>query len=146
MQSHFKTEILLQATPAQVWDALINPDKIARYLFGAQVQTSWEEGSSIDFLMHQDGVAIRIVHGTIIKVVEQQVLEHTLFPSTWEGMEDILSNHLHIRYELKATDEGTHLSISQFDFTQVAEGSKRYEDTVSGWKAMLPLLQEVAEG
>ena len=44
-----KTSIAINAPVAKVWDALINPDVITQYFFGAEVVSGWKEGSPITF-------------------------------------------------------------------------------------------------
>lgn len=39
--------VTIQATPEQVWEALVNPRLIKKYMFGADVRSEWKEGSPI---------------------------------------------------------------------------------------------------
>ena len=36
-------EVQINAPAAEVWDALVNPEKIKQYMFGTDVVTSWKE-------------------------------------------------------------------------------------------------------
>lgn len=49
MTKELKKTIAIQASKAEVWDALINPEKIKKYLFGTETKTDWKVGSSIVF-------------------------------------------------------------------------------------------------
>jgi len=42
-----KTSATIDASVAKVWDALVNPEAIKQYMFGTNVATDWQEGSSI---------------------------------------------------------------------------------------------------
>lgn len=42
-----KAETTINAQAGNVWDALINPDMIRKYMFGATVISDWKEGSKI---------------------------------------------------------------------------------------------------
>ena len=42
-----KANVTIHAPIAKVWDALVNPDVIKRYMFGATVVSDWKEGSPI---------------------------------------------------------------------------------------------------
>ena len=42
-----KANVTIHAPIAKVWDALVNPEVIKRYMFGATVVTDWKEGSPI---------------------------------------------------------------------------------------------------
>ena len=33
--------ILINASPEKVWDALVNPDKVKQYMFGATLISNW---------------------------------------------------------------------------------------------------------
>ena len=39
--------VQVSASPAQVWRALTEPEQIRAYLFGAEVDTTWEPGTPI---------------------------------------------------------------------------------------------------
>jgi uncharacterized protein YndB with AHSA1/START domain len=40
-------EIDISAEPERVWQALVDPDQIKQYMFGSEVVTDWQPGSSI---------------------------------------------------------------------------------------------------
>ena len=42
-----RAETEIEARPAQVWDALTDPDLIQKYMFGSRVETDWKVGSPI---------------------------------------------------------------------------------------------------
>jgi uncharacterized protein YndB with AHSA1/START domain len=42
-----KVSATINAPIAKVWDALVTPEMIKRYMFGATVVSDWKEGSSI---------------------------------------------------------------------------------------------------
>ena len=37
-----KKEITINATPAEVWDALTNPEKTKEYFFNCEVHSDWK--------------------------------------------------------------------------------------------------------
>ena len=43
-----------------VWDALINPEKIKKYFFGIDFITDWEVGSPILFQYEMEGKKLKI--------------------------------------------------------------------------------------
>lgn len=141
----FEIEAHINRSPEAVWDTLINPKKIALYMFGSEAESNWHEGDELKFFLNMEGKRVLIVNGTITETIKEKVLEHTLFPSNWE-MEDIPSNYINVRYELEASGEnGTLLKITQAGFENAAQGEKRYEDVKNGWPAVLQSLKEVAE-
>lgn len=40
-------ETLIRVSPAEVWKALTDPDLIKHYLFGTQVESTWQVGDAI---------------------------------------------------------------------------------------------------
>lgn len=140
----FHTETSINTAPEKVWDALVNPDKIAQYMFGSRAESSWQKGDDLKFYMEKDGHRALVVHGSIVEIEKPRLLEHTLFPSTWD-MEDIPENYLTVRYLIRPEGSGSKLEITQTGFENAAQGEKRYKDVMEGWKAALPKLKEVAE-
>jgi uncharacterized protein YndB with AHSA1/START domain len=37
----------ISASPAQVWSSLTDPEQIKKFMFGTEVHTDWQQGSSI---------------------------------------------------------------------------------------------------
>jgi uncharacterized protein YndB with AHSA1/START domain len=42
-----KASITINTPRARVWDALVTPETIKRYMFGTEVTSQWREGSAI---------------------------------------------------------------------------------------------------
>ena len=42
-----KAETRIYASRDRVWEALVQPDRIRKYMFGAEVVSDWKEGSLI---------------------------------------------------------------------------------------------------
>ena len=57
MDHHLRTSstVSINAGLKEVWDALVNPDKIAEYLYGTQTITDWKVGSEIIFQGQYEG-------------------------------------------------------------------------------------------
>jgi len=140
----YRTETIINVPAEKVWEALTKPDKIAQYMFGSLAESSWEKGADLKFYFEKDGNKMLVVHGAITEIEKPRVLEHTLFPSTWD-MEDIPENYLTVRYVISPTEKGSKLEIIQTGFEKAAQGEKRYQDVEQGWKTTLPKLKEVAE-
>ena len=64
-----KKQFTFNAPVEAVWDALTNPEKIKRYLFGTQTITDWKEGSPIIFTGTWEGTQYKD-KGTILKFVK----------------------------------------------------------------------------
>ena len=48
-------ETEIEAPASRVWAALTDPDQIKEYMFGSQVETSWEVGSPITWNGEYEG-------------------------------------------------------------------------------------------
>ena len=133
-----------KATPNALWDLLTNPDKIKLYMYGSMAVSDWEEGSTIDFYIEKDGQNLKVVNGIIIRFEKNKILEHTLFP-TLSDIDDITENYLYVRYQLTPENGGCQLKITQGDFDKVAQGEKRYEDSVKGWDSVISIMKKIVE-
>lgn len=63
-------------------------------------------------------------------------------------MDDVPGNYLNVTYELNENKGITALSVSQGDFPKVAEGEKRYKETLSegeGWNPILIQIKNLTE-
>ncbi len=145
MEKEIRITVHINAAPEAVWDALTNPAKIAQYMYGAVARTDWEPGSPVHYYFAQNGQETLIVKGEVILNQAHRYLEHTLFPTTW-NLPDVPGNYLTVAYQLTPTGNGTDLTITQQGFDRVAEGEKRYNDSVNGWPGILPKITAVAEG
>ncbi len=144
MENRIELKTTIQAGPEKVWDALTNPDKIERYMFGARCDSSWTPGSRADFYVMQDGEQKVVVKGEVIRSEKHKLLEYTLFPAH-SDIEDIPENYLVAIFEIEQDGDQTHLYITQKGYAYVENGKERYIDTIKGWKVALPMLKEVAE-
>ena len=144
MENTIVLKTTISANKDQVWDALTNPDKIEKYLFGSRCDSDWKPGSKANFYIAQDEQEITIVKGEVIRSEPGTLLEHTLFPAGSE-IEDTLENYIVILYELTEADGETELTITQKGFKYVENGLQRYIDTQKGWKVALPKLKETVE-
>lgn len=144
MENRIELKTTISASAEKVWDAITNPDKIEKYMFGARCESDWKPGSKSNFFVQQDGKQVTVVKGEVIKSEPHTYLEHTLFPAK-SGIEDSLENYLVISYELIPNGEETELAITQKGFKYVEKGMERYIETQKGWKVALPILKEVAE-
>lgn len=144
MQAIFTQSIHIAALPDRVWMVLTNPDKIEQYMYGCRMERPWEEGHPVEYMVEQDGQQVLMVKGQVVKVEPPFYLEHTVFPAK-TTIEDIPENYLTVSYTIMVKGNESELTITQKDFTKVAEGEKRYNSTMNGWAGALPKIKELAE-
>jgi uncharacterized protein YndB with AHSA1/START domain len=145
MQAIFTQSIHINALPDKVWMVLTNPDKIEQYMYGSRMERPWEEGHPIEYMVNQNGQRVLMVKGSVIKVEPPFYLEHTVFPAMNTTIEDVPENYLTVSYTITVKGNESELTITQQDFTKVAEGEKRYDSTVHGWAGALPKIKKLAE-
>ena len=86
------------------------------------------------------------VKGAIVNIEIEKQLAYTTFDpnARWE---DIPENYLTVTYKLTHESGLTTLSVTHGDFAIVADGEKRYNDTMSGggWQSILQAIKNLVE-
>jgi uncharacterized protein YndB with AHSA1/START domain len=115
IENHFTTSddvatasMTIDAPVADVWDALINPQKIREYLFGTSVTSDWREGSSIVWRGKSKGKAYED-QGMVLRVERGRLLQYRHFLS---GTGKPEADHT-ITIELAPAGARTHVMVSQ---------------------------------
>lgn len=139
-------EILIDRSSAEVWDALVNPDKTPQYMFNCQAVSDWKVGSSLFWNAEMDGKSITYVSGMVRAYEPCERLVYTTF-DPHADMDDIPENHVPVTYDLMEKNGQTLLRVVQGDFAKAAQGRKRYEDTIAGdgWAGILANIKKVVE-
>lgn len=135
--------VVINAPASKVWDALTKPEWTRQYIFGCDAVSDWEVGSPILWNGAADGKTY--VKGKVVSYNPGKMLQYTTFDPNNPEMEDISSNYLTVTYELSGKNNQTVLRVSQGDYSRVANGDKRYEETVGGWDSVLSKIKELVE-
>lgn len=144
MENYIKANITINAPIAKVWDALVNPDVTAQYMFGCRVTSDWTPGSRVDWVGMADGKPVTFVTGSLVTFLPHTEFVYTVidpfasYPQTPE-------NHLTVSCFLTEKEGATELSVSQGDYTTVAEGAKRYGHGADGWNQLLVTIKNLLE-
>lgn len=115
------------ATPAEVWSALTDRDRLRRWFtdvtvdphVGGAVLVDWGEAGSN--------------HGKVLRWEPERCLEYTM---VWAGVHDSV-----LRFELRACGAGTVLRLEHHAVAARVAG-----DLGSGWHAYLDALADLVEG
>lgn len=91
-------EILINANPERVWEALTNPLLISQYLFGAQTITDWQVGSKILFKIKFEDSEF-FDKGFVIENVPNETLKYKYW-SGFCGLEDKPENYSIVSYDI----------------------------------------------
>lgn len=124
---------------AKVWDALVNPAMIKKYMFGTTAVSQWKPGSIITFKGEWQGRAYED-HGVILRLEPQRVLEYTHF-SPLSGLPDKPENYHTVTIELSADNGATILTLSQDN--NPTEQARQHSE--KNWGMMLADLKKLLE-
>lgn len=130
----------IKAPVSSVWDALINPEKIAKYLFGTKTTSDWKIGSSIKFTGEWEGKAYED-KGTILQIQKEKIFKYNYW-SNFSGNDDVPENYQDITYALNEKGGGT------TTFTVTQENCKTEEvreHSVKNWTSVLGCMKEMLE-
>jgi uncharacterized protein YndB with AHSA1/START domain len=128
-------DVDISAAPAQVWEALTDPEVIRKYFFGAEVASTWQPGSPITWSGEYDGRSYQD-KGEVLECVPEQRLRLTHF-SPLSGQEDKPENYHQLTYELSDEGDHTHLRLEQDNNATpeaLAESQKNWVVVLNGLK------------
>ncbi len=135
----FTTTIEVNAPKANVWDALINPEQIKKYLFGTNTICDWKVGSPIRFTGEWDGKAYED-KGTILAIEKEIILSYDYW-SSFSGVPDVTENYQVVTFKLEGVDGKTQLNLTQQNIH--SEEAKSHSE--GNWKMVLNSLKELVE-
>ncbi len=148
MQALFvKNTIHVNAPANKLWDALTNPQQTKKYMFGCETVSDWKPGSPLLWKMIYEGKELVAVKGHIVSIEPGKQLAYTTFDPNSE-MEDIPANYLTVTYTLEEKNGHTLFTVTQGDFSQVAEGERRYQEAHNngeGWNPIMVEIKKLAE-
>ncbi len=130
----------LDASPAEVWDALTNKEKVKQYFFGTEVSSEWEPDAEITFSGNWEGTEYTD-SGKILEIEKGKLLKYD-YLSSFSGLEDKPENHSIITYKLEEVNNGTILHVTQKGF----KDQQSRDHSEQGWKMVLDNLKKMLEG
>lgn len=135
-----ESSVTIDVPPARVWDGLTNPDIIKQYMFGAQMDCDWREGSPLVLRGEWEGKTFED-KGTVLRAQKERLLEYTHF-SPLSGAEDLPENYHTVTIELVQDGERTVVSLAQDNNATEEER----DQAASTWATMLGTMKDVLEG
>ena len=132
--------IEIKGSPAQLWDALINPEKIKVYLYGTETITDWQVGSPIVFQGEYEGHSYKD-KGNVLVNEPNKILKYNYW-SQFSGLDDQLENYADVTYEIEELDGGVRLNWIQQGFSK----EENAEHTEKGLPAILEQIKTLVEG
>lgn len=140
-----KKEVTFNAPNEKIWDLLTNPEMTKQYMFGCEVISHWNVGSSIIWKgFTENGKEIIYVKGKITNITKGKSVSFTMFDPNI-GIKDIPQNYVVLTYKLIEVKNGTKLTITQGDFNGSENAEKRYEESEGGWDLVIPIMKKLIE-
>src|ERR1044072_7232802 len=102
-----KNSIAINASPAKVWDALVNPEQTKKYMFGCETVSDWKKGSPLTWKMIHEGKEFIPVKGSIVEIRPEEYLAYTVIDPHNPALADIPENYLTVEYVLEEENGGT---------------------------------------
>ena len=133
--------VVVNAPPAEVWDALTNPAKVKQYMHGTEMSTDWGVGSPITWQGEWKGQSY-VDRGTVLAHEPGRLLKYTHW-SPMGGTEDAPQNYHTVTFELAGDGDRTTLTLTQDNNATEAEAETMAEN---GWAPVLRGLKGTVEG
>jgi uncharacterized protein YndB with AHSA1/START domain len=134
-----RASVTIEASAADVWDALVNPATAKDYFFGATVDSDWQEGSPIAFTGEFNGKTYS-EKGTILQCQPERLLQY----SHWSGLEQVPDLPQHYRnwtFRIDAGSPATTLSVTEDNIPDEAK-RKRSDEF---WSGVLATIKKIVE-
>src|SRR5574337_202031 len=131
-----RASVAINAPISKVWDALVSPEAIKRYMFGASVVSDWREGSSIVWKGEWQGRPYQD-KGVVLRLEPDRTLQYSHF-SPLSGVPDTPENYHTVTVELSTDGNKTRVVLAQDNnpTEQAREHSERK------WNTMLATLKK----
>ena len=134
------TSTSIYSSPSSVWKALIDPEIVKQYMYGAEVSSDWQVGSPITYKGVWEGRPYED-KGTILEIIPERVLSYTYW-SPLSGTDDFEDNYAHVTYHVSEYDDETTLTITQ-DNLETDEAVVAAEEN---WMKVAGNIKRILEG
>jgi uncharacterized protein YndB with AHSA1/START domain len=128
-----KVSILVDASPKQVWHALVDPVAIKKYFMGTTVKTDWKVGSPISWSGEWKGKPFSD-KGEILECEDARVLSYSHW-SPLTGADNRPENYHVVTTTLHKTQSNLAGGVSAADRDSRADYEKNWTTVLEGLKA-----------
>ena len=141
MNGHIaRAHVEIAAAPQEVWDALTDPAAVKKYMFGADVDTTWVVGSPITWTGEYDGRSYQD-KGEILAFDEPTRLSMTHY-SPMGGQPDEPQNYHRLEYTVAESGDGSTVTLEQ----DGNDSEEQAEQFAQNWQTSLDQLKAHVEG
>jgi uncharacterized protein YndB with AHSA1/START domain len=134
-----RASITINAPKSKVWNALVDPEAIKKYMFGTNVVSKWKEGSPIVWKGEWQGKSYED-KGVILLLKPERSIQYSHY-SPLSGLSDKLENYHIITIEL--LDEGIHTQVSLTQDNNLTEEDREHSE--KNWETMLISMKKFLE-
>jgi uncharacterized protein YndB with AHSA1/START domain len=138
-----RAAVTVNASTAKVWDALVNPEVIVRYLPAASVVSEWRVDSPIVWKGEMEGRSFEL-RGTVLRLEPERLLEYDHSRPIFRASGPILSTARHHRVTIELSSVGARTQISVTDEGSTTERERAHAD--GGWRLALANMKALLEG
>lgn len=130
----------IATTAEKLWDALTKTEYTEKYFFGTEIQSDWQEGSTVTYLRNDQITD----HGVILKCEPHRVLSYTW---TYVGDSSPREVPTRVTFELKQMDSIVKLTLKHENLlpTDINYQEDTFEGFNNGWPAILSNLKTLLE-
>jgi uncharacterized protein YndB with AHSA1/START domain len=134
-----KVATTFDAPLPRVWDALVSPDLIRRYMFGTTVVTDWRKGSQVAWKGTWEGKGYED-RGVILELEPLRLIRYSHY-SPLSGLPDLPENYHTVTIKLSKKGARTTLSLSQHN--NPTEEAREHSE--KNWGTMLSNMKGLLE-
>jgi uncharacterized protein YndB with AHSA1/START domain len=134
-----RVSMTTRAANSRVWNALVNPEAIREYMFGAVVTTNWKQGSTIVWKGVFKGTPYED-KGILLQVRPGQTMQYTHF-SSLSGLPDEPENYHTVTIALSNQGKQTSVMLSQDK--NPTESAREHAE--KNWENMLAAMKTYLE-
>jgi uncharacterized protein YndB with AHSA1/START domain len=138
-QFDVKKNVVINASISEVWDSLVNPEMIKKYLFGTNAVSDWKKGSDLLFKGEWEGKPYED-KAKILEIKKDKVLKYSYY-SEFSGLPDSPENYNIITMELFPEGNKTKLLLSQ----ENNRSKESQEHSEKNWGMVLDNLKMILE-
>ena len=127
--------LYIRTSVDKLWDAITNPETTLKYFHNTEVQSDWQAGSPINYMMEKDGEKTSVVTGEIVEIEPKKRLVHTFgFPS----MPDAPSL---VTYDIESQGDVAKLTVTH----EFEAEDETFKGTSQGWPHIFSAMKTLLE-
>lgn len=134
-----ESTITIHASPERVWEVITDPAAVKEFMFGAEVDTDWREGSPISWHGAWEGKPYED-KGEILEVEPAKKLVMTHF-SPLSGEDDVSANYHTLSWILEGHGDYTTLTLTQ-DNNRTKEAANHSQ---AMWDGLVARVKAIAQ-